>query len=136
MAINISVEGIAEKIILPVTIYNPQNNKFINCNGLLDTGASRTGLHENVISELDLKPEGKIDFYTPDGSHSRDLFNVNFKMFEDVVVNNLSASGFPIYGCDVLIGMDVISHFDFVLSHSKDSTHISIRYPSGGRIIF
>lgn len=104
---------------------------------LWDTGATGTCITKRVVEELGLKPIGKANCSHPGGCEMRDRYLVSLVLpnkvgVQDISVVDVEQDG----GIDVLIGMDIITMGDFVLTNARDKTHFSFRTPALGGVDF
>ena len=101
--------------------------------GIWDTGATGSVITRKVVDHLKLKPTGKKKVNTANGSDIKDTYLVNIALPSSVMIQNVVVTegnlgdDSPI---DVLIGMDVITLGDFVITNKNDCTVMSFRIPS------
>ncbi len=101
--------------------------------GIWDTGATGSVITPKVVAHLGLKPTGKKKVNTANGSDIKDTYLVNVALPSNVMVQNVVVTegnlgdDSPI---DVLIGMDIITLGDFVITSRNDCTVMSFRIPS------
>ena len=104
-----------------------------NFKGIWDTGATGSVITPKVVDHLKLKPTGKKKVNTANGSDIKDTYLVNIALPSNVMIQNVVVTegnlgdDSPI---DVLIGMDVITLGDFVITNKNDRTVMSFRIPS------
>lgn len=122
--------GLANRLITPVTV--AYNGKEVNINALWDTGATRTNISKEVVQQLDLIPTGKINIQTAGGSIPSSTYLVNVSLPNHVVIQDIEVCDSEIgkQGLGMLVGMDIISRGDFVISAFGDKTTFSYRIPS------
>lgn len=103
--------------------------------GIWDTGATNSVITEKVVNECGLKPIGITKVSHGGGEDLCNVFLVNIVLPSGVGISNLRVTqGNITGGSDVLIGMDVLSRGDFVLSNFQGKTWFSFRIPSAGNI--
>lgn len=104
-------------------------NHFEQCNGLIDTGATRSAVSTRLIETLRLPVVGRRAVASARGENMHDLYMVRMGLYG---VDGASAQAFPYFldgafevidwadhpKFDVLIGMDVISLCDLTLRRS------------------
>lgn len=101
-----------------------------------DTGAMKSLITPELAKKLELKPFQMGQIYTPSGCASAEIYKVNLYLPNRVIIRELSVlSGIPSQ-CDMLIGMDVISAGDFVVTNFNNKTTFSFRIPSFAEIDF
>ncbi len=105
-----------------------------------DTGATNSVISKKVVEELQLKPSGrvKVNVVGPsdeDKHYETSTYLVNLFLPSKVVIYAKVAEG-SITGCDVLIGMDVITLGDFAVTNHNNKTTWSFRVPSCDEIDF
>lgn len=119
-----------------VTISN--GNKSMKEVALWDTGATICCVSENVINQLSLVATGKTRMSTPSSEDELvDTYLVNLLLpnnilIEDVVV---AQSKIGAQGIGLLVGMDIISRGDFLITNNGE-TVFSFRMPSEGTMDF
>lgn len=100
--------------------------KFI---AIWDTGATGTVITQKVVDELSLKSTGKIRVHGVNSETIADTYFIDLGLPNKVMITNVSASCNQINGCDILIGMDIISMGDFALSNGNNITIFSFCMP-------
>lgn len=108
-------------------------NKFI---GIWDTGASASVISQKVVDNCGLKPIGIAHVYTASGQCSTERYLVNIKLPASVGFKNILVTRGELHGCDVLIGMDIITVGDFAITNATGKTVCSFRVPSTQEIDF
>lgn len=121
---------------------NPSNVDITSCgarefNGIWDTGATCSVITPKVVNECGLKPIGITQVYALGGPrlcnvHLIGIFLPNQVSFSPVRVTEGDLTG----DCDVLIGMDIISQGDFVITNQNGGTTFTFRTPSVASIDF
>ena len=105
---------------------------FTPCNATFDTGATGSAIKESLAKQLGLKPTGTV---TDSGVNSSNVqsteYGVSVQLKEGVVANIPDCPGVQLSGdTDMLIGMDIISKCDFVITASGGGTQFAIGFPS------
>jgi hypothetical protein len=109
---------------------HPEPVEFTAC---WDTGTAITRITERVVDACGLKPAGLTNVW---GTTSNDMFEVpeylvGIQLLNNVVFPMLRAPlCFIRSGCDVLIGLDIITRGDFVITNKGGTTIFSFCYPS------
>lgn len=101
--------------------------KFI---GLWDTGATGTSVDKRVVQKLGLKPTGKVKVHTASGEDLVDTYIVNVVLPNNVGVSTLTVNEATLNGCDVLIGMDIISRGDFTIENKENEQVFTFSLPT------
>lgn len=107
--------------------------KTHRCTGVWDTGATGTVITQAVVGALDLQPIGLAQVHTASGTAQQPVFLISLLLPNKVAVATRATMA-PLVGCDVLIGMDVITLGDFSVTNFKGKTTVSFRYPSCAEI--
>ncbi|GMO58146.1 MAG: hypothetical protein Ta2A_03500 [Treponemataceae bacterium] len=103
----------------------------IEITALWDTGASLSCIRPEIVKELNLSAVSMISISTPTDEHKESsVYLVNLHLPSSVSVMNIRVAEGVMRGCDMLIGMDVISLGDFVVSNYQGKTAFSFRVPS------
>lgn len=100
---------------------------------LWDTGATNSCISIDAVQSLDLIPTGKINIRTPSGEDTVNTYLIDVILPNDVSIKNLMVCDSKIgsQGIGMLVGMDIISKGDFLVSNFKNKTTFSFRIPSG-----
>ncbi len=101
-------------------------------NAVWDTGATHTCISKKIRETLDLVPIGETETGTAGGLIKVKRYLVDILLPNDLIINNLQVIEVDLMssGCDVLIGMDVITLGDFSLTNFTNKTVLSFRTPS------
>lgn len=112
----------------PDPAHHPPRRKYI---ALWDTGATGTTITKRVAAELQLQPVGMVLCHHAQGRTTVPRYLVNLFLPSRVGVPMLSVVETDLSGgIDVLIGMDVISMGDFLISNHGSKTCFSFQLPS------
>lgn len=103
---------------------------------LWDTGATNSVITNKVVSSLGLKPVSLGKAYTPQGEYTAYKYYIDLTLPNGVTINKLIVMEGTPFGCDILIGMDVIGRGDFAVSNHQGITSFSFRMPSLSKIDF
>ena len=86
---------------------------------------------KRVVDELDLQPEWYDRVLHVAGvADMVPLFHVNLAVLSGLHFPGISVLQGELYGCDVLIGMNIINMGDFAISNRNGATTFSFRIPS------
>lgn len=103
---------------------------------LWDTGATGSVITPQVAQSLGLVEVSRSNVNTPQGSYVAGMYYIDIKLPSGLIVNKLLVTDGVPFGCDMLIGMDVISRGDFAVTNFNNKTVFSYRVPSSGLIDF
>ena len=95
-----------------------------------DTGATRTVISMDLAKQLKLVPTGIASYDHAGGSSGCNTYIINVTLPNNVRVEGLKVFEALTPGCDVLIGMDIITLGDFALTHRCGESCFSFRTPS------
>lgn len=99
--------------------------------GIWDTGASGSVITQAVVTQLGLQPITMSVVHHAGGMALSPVYLVDFHLPMGVVAGGLHVTqGNLVPGVDVLIGMDVITMGDFVITNKGGKTKMSFRFPS------
>lgn len=105
----------------------PLKNNLI---AVWDTGATGTTITKKLAEDLALDEIGEVRTYGVTGSEISKKYVISLYLPNDIVIPELEVSScIGDIGCDVLVGMDVITRGDFVINNERDTT-FSFRIPS------
>lgn len=125
-------KGISRHLITPARVeskINKQNN--IEIRALWDTGATCSLITKEVASKLNLKPVSKTFMSTPSAEFApTNEYLISLDLPNNTTFPNLKVAEGVLNGCDMLIGMDVISNGDFAVSNFNGKTTFTFRMPS------
>jgi hypothetical protein len=114
------------QIIVPVAVISPDDvTRIIVADGLLDTGASASGISRRLADQLNLPMVGKRLIATPSGEHMSRFYETRLGFFPDGTAPTgmpyVLDQGFTVLGMetgsrfDILIGMDVLGWRDLTI---------------------
>ena len=101
-----------------------------------DTGATHTSISHGAASLLGLKPTGRIEMRGANDTKEVNTYKVNLVLPNNVGIQRLTVAEVSGLGgdADLLIGMDVIAHGNFVVSTWQGKTSFSFECPSTRRV--
>lgn len=128
---------ITEAVVLPVVEIKsgmaiPPH--FRTDNAAWDTGAQYTFISPRIVDALQLKPYGKGQFMGIGGDQESDTYIVCIALPNGRIIQNIEVYCTDIDDYDLLIGMDIISLTDFVITNKNNKTIFQFRSPSEGGI--
>ncbi len=102
-----------------------------------DTGATNTAIASSVVKKLGIKPITFTQVGTGGGVVNAPVYLVNILLPDNVHLPNVRVTELSqLNNCDVLIGMDIISHGDFAITHVDGKACFSFRIPSMKEVDF
>lgn len=100
---------------------------------LWDTGASGTTISHALAQKLGLRSMGTRQMLSASGTATTSAYLAGLQITTDIMIPQISVMGFAGAGnCEMLIGMDIISRGDFLVSTANGITHFSFMVPSRG----
>ena len=137
-ALTYHFNGIKNEIVTEVKAKNSANIQMMESKGLWDTGAQNSAITKKAAKLLGLVPVGKTNIRGVHGIKEVNVFLI------DIILNNPNITiSCPVTECDelsndgsvdLLLGMNVISKGDFVISNFEGRTSMTFRVPSLQRI--
>ena len=104
--------------------------------GLWDTGATCSVISKQFAEKIGLVPFKKGKVFHADGEAIVNVYAINIFLPNHVAFSFVTVTEGKLNGFDMLIGMDIISKGDFVLSNHDGKTSFSFRVPSMEKIEF
>ena len=101
-----------------------------------DTGATNTIISSAVIDALGLKPVRQTQIEGVGGCMDSSVYKINIYVDGCLEFTGIEALSGDIGDYDVIIGMDIITLGDFVITNKDDQTWFAFRYPSSEHIEF
>jgi hypothetical protein len=115
---------------------NPGNVKHYPFTAIWDTGATNTVITKKVADTVQLAPTGVTTARGVGGERIANSYLINIALPNEVGLTAIPVTeGILGETGDVLIGMDIISHGDFVITNNQ-KTVMSFRMPSHKTIKF
>ena len=99
-----------------------------------DTGAEFSIVSPRVIEALRLTPYGKASVMGIGGDRVSDIYMVHIALPNGKIIRNVEVYCSDIDDYDVLLGMDIITQTDFVITNKDNKTIFQFRTPSEGGI--
>ncbi|MDR2555914.1 MAG: hypothetical protein LBC64_10875 [Fibromonadaceae bacterium] len=134
-AITYRYNDTAREITTPIYVSIPDKNslEFV---AVWDTGATNSVITLDVAKRLNLCSEGSTVINGVTGSQVVDSYLVTFTLPNGFSKDIFTTSCTEAIGCDVLIGMDIISMVDFAITSGQNGTTFSFKTPHGKEIDF
>lgn len=101
-----------------------------------DTGATNTIISPDVIEALNLKPLESARIEGVGGTVDSSVYEINIFLENNMEFRSIKALSGDIGDYDLIIGMDIITMGDFVISNKNQETWFSFRHPSTEHIEF
>lgn len=112
----------------------PYREEFV---AVWDTGAHGTSITPEVARKLNLPQVSELMIQGVTGQCVCSVYLVSLFLPNGVIIPEIEVTECPgDIGCDVLIGMDVITQGDFAISHKTENTVFSFRIPGAEKIDF
>lgn len=96
-----------------------------------DTGSTNSVIGVDIARKLGLVPIGMTTALTANGPYDTPIYAVDLSLPNNVVVKNVIVSESDLQVCDALIGMDIITLGDMLLTNAPN-TRFEFRLPSKG----
>lgn len=128
---------ITEAVVLPAIEIKPGMDippHYHTENAAWDTGAQFTFISPRIVDVLKLTPCGKGQFMGIGGDQVSNTYNVHIGLPNGLLLRDVNVYCSDIDDYDLLIGMDIITETDFVLTNANNKTTFQFRTPSVGGI--
>jgi hypothetical protein len=124
--------GIINQLVTLVDVVVPNTKNAFQVKAIWDTGATATVITENVVKALGLVPTGMSNVNTANGVAVQNTYIIDVVLPTGLMVKDVTVTGAMALsgGCEVLIGMDIITLGDLSITNYKGSTCMSFRIPS------
>ena len=99
-----------------------------------DTGAQFTLISPRVVEALGLKPSGKGQYMGIGGDQESDTFFVHIGLPNGQLKRYVNAYCADLDDYDLLLGMDIITQTDFLITNADGKTTFQFRTPSEGGV--
>lgn len=107
------------------------DSKPIVAKAIWDTGATASVISTRLVKAMGMIESGQADIETANGTYNTSLYAIDVMLPNKMIVKGLTASESDLQACDALIGMDIISLGDMLITNTP-STKFSFRIPSTG----
>jgi hypothetical protein len=134
-AITYRFNNIAREISTPIYV-SMQGENPLEFVAVWDTGATNSVITVDVVKRLNLCSEGSTVINGVTGSQVVDSYLVTFTLPNNFSKDIFATSCTEAIGCDVLVGMDIISMVDFAITSGASGTTFSFKTPHGKEIDF
>ena len=128
--------GIQRVLLTKVGIIKPDNSLSTEAIAIWDTGATGSVITKQIALKLGLIATGLSQVSTANGIALQNTYTVQIQLLNGITVSNVVVTEVDALsgGCDVLIGMDIITLGDFSITNHKGVTCMSFRIPSSHEI--
>ena len=99
-----------------------------------DTGAQFTLISPRVVEALGLKPSGKGHYMGIGGDQESDTFFVHIGLPNGQLKRYVNAYCADLDDYDILLGMDIITQTDFLITNADGKTTFQFHTPSEGGV--
>ena len=99
-----------------------------------DTGAEHSSICMEVVEALGLKPKGFTTVMVLGGEKRVALYEVAIGLPNGKVYRNVEVYGADLDEYAALLGMDIITETDFVITNTEEKTVFQFRTPSVGGV--
>ena len=103
-------------------------------NAAWDTGAQFTLISPRVVEALAIKPSGKGQYMGIGGDQESDTYLVHIGLPNGQLKRYVNAYCADLDDYDMLIGMDIITETDFLITNADGKTTFQFRTPSEGGV--
>ena len=125
-------DTISRVLTLPVTIKLVGATKCYETNGIIDTGAIVSIISRNIVEKLGVQPQGyRLMDTASEQQIITPIYDASVILCNRIEISNLTVGdGVLPGGEECLIGMDILSLGDLVVTHFDGKTCVSFRIPS------
>ena len=101
------------------------------CDAIWDTGATASVISDRVALRLGLTAVNYVFIETANGVCEVPSYIIDIRLPDGHAIERINATGTELESCDALIGMDVITQGDFLITNAPN-TRFEFRIPSKG----
>jgi hypothetical protein len=123
---------IVDTVLTTCDIYSADGHKFHTDKALWDTGADTTIISSSIVRELQLKPYKQGGIAGIGGASDSNVYLVHILIPTGDFVTYVEVMESDFEDYDVIIGMDVITFGDLLITNANDKTVFQFRTPSQG----
>lgn len=127
-----SYNGIAKELVSEVDVIDPISNSSVRVErAIWDTGATGSVITKGLVDKLGLVPTGQAQVHTANGSAVVNTYLIHIGLpHSRVLVQQLNVTEGKLGpNTEMLVGMDVIRHGDFIVENNGGKTRFSFCYP-------
>ena len=120
----------------PYTGQQPEGMVLKRANMIWDTGATGSVITPAIAHELGLRPIDQKMVHAAGTQGMKNVYLVNLHLPNNHTIESIRVTEADLTspGLEGLIGMDVISHGDFCVTHASGDTVVTFRIPSCGEV--
>ena len=106
-------------------------SESIKCSAIWDTGANGTSINARIAERLGLTAISHVSVETANGKCEAPIYLIDVLLPNGRSVKHIEAMGTNLSICDALIGMDIITLGDMLITNAPN-TKFEFRLPSKG----
>ena len=106
--------------------------KFYTPVAAWDTGAEHSSISSEVVEALQLKPKGRTEVMVFGGVQEVDIYEVSIGLPNGQLYHDVEVFGADLDEYALLLGMDIITETDFLLTKADGKTVFQFRTPAEG----
>ena len=129
---------ITNAIVVPADVEAPDGQTpvlyYYTDNAAWDTGAQFTFISPRIVDALGLKPSGKAAFMGIGGDQVSNTYVVHIGLANGELKRDVNVYCADIDDYDLLLGMDIITETDFLITNKDGKTTFQFRTPSEGGV--
>ena len=108
--------------------------KYYTPTAAWDTGAEHSSISMEVVDALHLKPKRKESIMVLGGVQQVGIYEIALGLPNGKLFHNVEVFGAELEEYAALIGMDIITATDFVITNDNNKTTFQFRTPSKGGV--
>ena len=125
---------LVEDIMTECDIYSAFGQKFHTDRAIWDTGADTTIISSRIVKKLNLQPYKAGGISGIGGDTDTNVYLVHVQVPTGDFVANVEVMESEFADIDLLVGMDVITFGDFLITNNDGKTTFQFRTPSEGGV--
>jgi hypothetical protein len=132
-AYDLEYSHIIREIRTPISVYSSRtfaDGKCIKTEAVWDTGATLSAMSPKIVQDLSLSPIDQCYIGGINGEKQSDVVIVSVILPNGMLLTGRRFFVSNIPGADIIIGMDIISMGDFVITNARGKTMFSFVIPT------
>ena len=125
------ISEIRSDVVISSSFSDADGSDGASCTALWDTGANASAISNKVAQKLGLVAIDHASVETANGKCEAPIYLVDFTLPERNRVKRIKVMGTNLNICDALIGMDIITLGDLLVTNAPN-TRFEFRLPSKG----